>query len=49
MTEDEMIQDILAIFPNATLGEDEEGQLIIHTGCQVTEDVEVPRLTSFEN
>jgi len=35
LTEQEMMTAVTAIFPNATLGEDNDGQLIIYTDCEV--------------
>lgn len=34
MTLDDLIRAILAILPNATIGEDEDGQIVIHTGVR---------------
>lgn len=35
MTETEMISKLLAIFPNMTLGEDNNGQLVVYTDCRL--------------
>lgn len=32
---DELLQDILEIMPNATVGEDQEGQLVIYTNLRI--------------
>ena len=32
---DELLRDILEILPNATVGEDNEGQLVIYTNLKV--------------
>jgi len=45
MTEREAIRRLLEIFPNMTLGEDNSGQLIVHTDTRLLGDVLVP----FEN
>jgi len=36
MTESEMLSELLTIFPNATLGEDNDGQLIIYTDTMIS-------------
>lgn len=36
MTETEMISKLLAIFPNMTLGEDNDGQLVVYTDCRLS-------------
>ena len=35
VSEDELIGKLLEIFPNMTLGEDNSGQLIVYTDCQL--------------
>ena len=38
MTLNEMIEALLAIFPNFTLGEDNSGQLLVYTDVMLTEE-----------
>lgn len=42
MTEKEMIEKVLFIFPNMTLGEDNSGQLIIYTDTEIVGGDVVP-------
>lgn len=35
MTFDDLMRKVLKEFPNAELGEDNEGQIIIHTGLRI--------------
>lgn len=38
MTENEAISKLLEIFPNMTLGEDNDGQLIVYTDTRIDAD-----------
>ena len=38
MTEQEMLEKVLSIFPNASMGEDNDGQLVIYTDMRIAED-----------
>lgn len=42
MTESEMLSQLLKIFPDATLGEDNDGQLIIFTDMRFSGENIVP-------
>jgi hypothetical protein len=42
MTESEMLNQLLKIFPNATLGADNDGQLIIFTDTRLSRENIVP-------
>lgn len=41
MTENEMIAKLLEIFPNMSIGEDNDGQLIVYTDMQLSADSQV--------
>ena len=41
MTTNEFMHEMLKLLPDAVLGEDEDGQLIIHTGLMEREDGQV--------
>ena len=38
MDYDEMVKKILEIFPNAEIGEDDEGQMIVYTDLKIKEN-----------
>jgi hypothetical protein len=42
MTENEMLSRLLQIFPDATLGEDSDGQLVIFTDMKLSGENVVP-------
>jgi hypothetical protein len=41
MTVSDAMRAVLAIFPNAEVGSDNDGQLVIYTGCRVNEEWEL--------
>jgi hypothetical protein len=41
MTVDDAMRALLAVFPNATVGSDNDGQLVVYTDCRVNEDFEL--------
>lgn len=42
MNENELVEKLLQIFPNMELGEDNDGQLIIYTDCELTNGIVTP-------
>lgn len=50
MTFDEFMSKVVATFPNADVGEDNEGQLVIYTGLQFDKDTRtVERIPEYED
>jgi hypothetical protein len=41
MTVFDAMRALLAVFPNATVGSDNDGQLVVYTACRVNEDFEL--------
>ena len=42
MTEVELVRALLAVFPDMTLGEDNDGQLVVYTDCRLVNDQVIP-------
>lgn len=49
MTYVELAQAIAAILPNATFGEDNDGQIVVYTNLRQTESDDNAPLTEFED
>lgn len=41
MTVDDAMRAVLAVFPTATVGSDNDGQLVVYTDCRVNGDFEL--------
>jgi hypothetical protein len=41
MTVEEAMRAVLAVFPDAEVGSDNDGQLVVYTGCRVTKDFDL--------
>lgn len=47
MTIDELLTRVLAIFPEATIGQDNDGQIVVYTNLEMEEDLDGERLVSM--
>ena len=48
MTVSDAMRALLAIFPDAEVGSDNDGQLVVYTGCRVNEEFELVPFESAE-